>query len=311
MICVTICTRQRPKMLKRLLNSCINVTNLSEIPLRFVVIENGSVGEAANIVEEFRDILTISYRHEPRIGLVYARNAAIESFLEGEDDWMAFVDDDGALNAGWLEAYLKAIADYPDDRAFAGPDPQIELENPTRWLQRKAPSIRTYGEKVWDVSTANVLLHRSILEKTGLGMRFDMAFNFSGGEDVRFFMQLKDANEPIRWVPDAITLEKVSPERGAFKNRARRATQASQNWGKIMMLRHGNIRGGAENLYISTKCGLYFVVFGITGAFVLLVNRKKGEALVSRAVKYGCKSVGRLKANFIKLDTLYETLDGE
>lgn len=311
MICVTICTRQRPKMLKRALDSCVNVTVKSGVALKFLVVENGPAEKASKIVEEYQQVLDILYRHEPREGLVYARNAAIEGFLESGAIWMGSMDDDGALNREWLSAYLKALGDYPECRAFAGPDPQLELENATRWLHRRTPANRAYGEMTWSVSTANLLFHRDIFVESGLGMRFDKTFNYSGGEDIHFFTRLKDQAEIIRWVPDAITLEKVSPERGTFPLRVRRAIQGSQNYGVINLMRRGKILGGVANIMVSVLGAVNFVVYGLIGAVALLFNRTYGEKMISKAVRNGCRSIGRFKANFAALDTLYINSDGE
>ena len=67
MICITICTRQRPKMLRRALESCKNITPDQRSSVRFIVIENGAAETAQVIVSEFEPYLDIQYYHEPKL----------------------------------------------------------------------------------------------------------------------------------------------------------------------------------------------------------------------------------------------------
>ena len=310
MICVAICTRQRPEMLRRMLNSCANVTSELRKELIFLVIENGPPEHAEAIVDEFKDRLRIKYLNEPAIGLVNARNTAIESFLETDAEWYASVDDDGAISTDWAAGYLDAIATFPEAQAFAGPTPQVELENATKWYQRTEPPVLPLGREHWNVSTANVLFRRDLLSPDGKNLRFDHRYNLSGGEDTQFFRRLLKMGIPILWVPTAVILERVDEKRGEFKNRVRRSIQFAQNRGKIVFDEYGLIGGVAVNVFQSTLFLFNALVSVIVGGIVFIFSKKYGYKLISNGVRMYCIAFGRLKSVFTKRASYYSVTDG-
>ena len=129
MICVTICTRERPKMLHRLLTSCTKIEPDNRSKLTFIVIENGEAAGVSSVVGEFQTQLDIAYVSEKKLGIVNARNAAVEQFLESGATWMASFDDDEIVSPGWLIAMLDAIDSYPECHVFAGPQIRIPPKN--------------------------------------------------------------------------------------------------------------------------------------------------------------------------------------
>lgn len=311
MICVAICTRQRPEMLLRMLNSCANVTSNLRKELIFLVIENGTPDTAETIVNSFKDRISINYVNQPEVGLVNARNTAIESFLKTESKWFASVDDDGAISDDWVSGYLNAIAKFPQARAFAGPTPQVELENATKWYQRREMPVMPLGREYWNVSTANVLLRRDLLSVDSENMRFDPRYNLSGGEDTQFFRRLLKKSIPILWVPTAVILERVDERRGEFKNRVRRSIQFAQNRGKIAVDEYGLIGGVLLNLYQSFLSFVSALVSMAIGLIVLIFNKKYGYRIFSYGVFVFCIATGRLKSIFTKATSYYSVTDGK
>ncbi len=298
-------------MLRRMFNSCANVTKSHKIGFKIILVENGDAIYGQQIAAEYSDRLTINYINEPELGLVCARNAAIEAFLKTDCDWMASLDDDGAVLEGWLNAYLHAIELYPDAKAFAGPTPQIEMASASPWFQRKKSRDHKLGGVEWDASTANALFHRSLFDETGPGLRFDPRFNLSGGEDTRLFRQLKHLDIPVLWVPDAIILEKTDETRGKFANRFRRATQFSQNRGKIAILEHGIVLGLILNLGTSL---LSLINAGLqlpAGLLTALVKQNLGQQIFSNGMRMFAQALGRLKAVFRPLGGYYMETDGK
>ena len=310
MICVAICTRERPKMLRRMLESCANLSRDHRSNTMFVIIENGEIGVAHSIVDEFSDELNICCINENRQGIVNARNAAIEFFLTLDADWMASFDDDEMVSSGWLKAMLDAIDRFPECRVFAGPQVRLESKEASIWFPPKKPKPMATGTKNWNVSTANVLFHRSIFSSDGLGVRFDSRFNFSGGEDTQLFYQLKDIGEQILWVSDAECVEPTIPERATFLAKAQRTIVRTQNWGTISLLRFGRILGGLLISWFMVASAINVFSYAIIGVIVLVFSEKSGVAMLSRSLENGCQAIGYFKTIFRKSGSYYVDTDG-
>lgn len=310
MICVAICTRQRPELLRRMLNSCANVTSELRKGLIFLVVENGPASYGEAIVSEFTGRLNIFNINEPRIGLVNARNSAIEFFLKTDADWFASVDDDGTISTEWIEGYLAAQKALPDARVFAGPTPQIELEYTTKWYQYRKMPIRPLGYDNWRVSTANTLIKRDIFSSDGENMRFDMRNNLSGGEDTQFFRRLYKKKIPILWVPTAVILERVDERRGEFGYRIRRDIEFWQNRGKIEFDEYGIVGGIVANVWLVILSIITVALTAIAGIVVLIFSRSQGQRIISRSWRTSSIVVGRLRALFFKRGADYASTDG-
>jgi len=310
MICVAVCTRKRPKMLRRLLESCSAIPTDSRTDLRFVIVENGSQSYGPELVSEFSGKLNIAYINEPEVGITNARNAAIEYFLNSDARWLGFLDDDEYVLEGWLAAMLNAIEQFPGCLAFAGPSDRQAVSGGSVLLSVETKRRMPTGTLHWNASTANVLLHRSVFSQSGYGIRFDPRFNKSGGSDTRLFFQLKDLGERMIWVDEAICIEPTIPDRAKLNVRTRRVLSQSQNWGKITILRFGPLIGGARNLLFSFLSLVNFVTHGIVGGFILIFSEKYGFAILSRSLKFGLKAIGLFQSNFFKSLVRYEDTDG-
>lgn len=311
MIFVTICTRQRPNSLRKALKSFTKVTADARVKLKFMIIESGEPAGVKRIVAEFQGILDINYINEPRIGIVYARNAGVETFLRSDATWMATIDDDETVSDGWLVAMLDAIESYPFCKVFSGPQIHSFPEEASIWLangvKRSNPDT---GTPHWNVSTANALFRREVFSENGLNLRFHPLFNLSGGSDVELFFRLKDLGEDVLWVKDAECYEIVPLSRANFKVRAKRAVQQAQNWGRICMLRFGWPKAVAWLLYYFVIQFINFVVYAMVGLGVVVLNKNKGVRILNRGMFFGLTAAGYFKAIFFQQGELYRNVDG-
>ena len=310
MICISICTRSRPKMLRRLLTSCAEILPDDRAKIMLVVVENGEPAEASAIVDAFREELDLHYVNEPNLGIVNARNASIDFFLTTEAEWMASFDDDELVSPDWLKAMLDAMESYPSCRVFAGPQVRLAPENASRWFPYKSPKKMETGTAVWNVSTANVLFNRSVFSKKGLGLRFHPDFNFSGGEDTHLFYTLKDRGEPILWVNDAECTEPTIEERGTFSEQVQRHVARSQNWGKIKIMRFGNIRGRLLVFWLMFASMLNVFSYAVIGALILVASEDKGVSILSKSLHNGLNAAGYFKSLILKGGNYYAKTDG-
>lgn len=312
MICVAICTRQRPKMLRRLLKTCENISPDARTEMQFLVVENGPAEDSERIVNDFKGKLDITYHHEPRVGLVFARNAAIDAYLETGATWMGMFDDDEIISEQWLTAMLDAVEQYPDCKSFTGPHIRI---TPVEAINRQPKVNKTLayktGKVIWNVTTANMLIKREVFASDGLNLRFNPMFNLSGGEDTCLFYTLKDLGEKIIWVQEAKTFEPTVVERTQRSILIDRNIHMGQNWGRLTILRFGRWRGGALNIFYMFRESVNFITFGLTGIMVSIFSQKHGHSIVNSAMGKGLYAVGVYKSFFALLGTHYKDVIGE
>ncbi|PCJ74116.1 MAG: hypothetical protein COA53_10165 [Rhodobacteraceae bacterium] len=311
MICIVICTRERPIMLRRVLESCAKITTGMRSELQFLIIENGPEKGAREVVSGVEPQLNILYFNEPNLGIVNARNAGIDAFLDTDADWMATIDDDEIISDGWLTSMLDAIDAYPQCNVFSGPQIRVLPENISQWLISKPKPNPETGTPVWNASTANALFNRAVFAPDKMGLRFHPLFNLSGGSDTHLFFQLKDLGEDVLWVRDAECFEPMVIERTHFRVRVKRTIQSAQSWGKSIILRSGKLRGGTVILRYALICSVNFISFGICGGIVRIFSAKFGNAILNKSLTFGCHAVGYFKAILRPQGELYANIDGE
>ena len=121
-------------MLWRLLGSIVEMDKAENVELNVVIVENDSAPKSKSIIREFESKSRISYPLETKLGLVFARNAAIEDSLSTEAEWIAFVDDDEWIDANWLTEMINASKKFPGNDAIAGPTDRIPPGTATKWF---------------------------------------------------------------------------------------------------------------------------------------------------------------------------------
>ncbi len=222
-VAVCICTFRRPAGLRYLL-TCLAGQTFTDVPapkISVIVADNEGNPESRHICSEFRrkQFKSLTYVHEPRRGISYARNACLDH-VPVETDFVAMIDDDEAPDIAWLNHLLfaqsRSGADvvvgptYPDFQAgtpawisdcgfFLKPD------NPSRFrnLQADPPA-----------ATCNVLVNATIFSTPGL--RFDPQLALSGGEDKLMFQDIKLRGYSFVWAANAKVTEFISGERATF-----------------------------------------------------------------------------------------------
>lgn len=311
MICIVICTRERPIMLRRLLNSCVNIKPDIRSTLKFIIVENGTVGKTSDIVSEFSQYIDIAFVSEKNIGIVNARNAGVDAFLKTSAAWMATIDDDETISENWLAAMLNAIERFPECKVFAGPHFRQLPKGAGIWLASKPKPNPETGTVTHNVSTANALFSRGVFDVTKIGLRFNDKFNLSGGSDTHLFYQLRDMNEDVVWVQEAECYEPMVISRTHLSSRIKVHIQVGQNWGRSYILRFGLLRGGPKIFLDALMFLINFVTFGVAGGVVWSFNRIVGENLLNKSLSLGCYSLGYFKALTAKQGDLYRDIDGE
>ncbi|MGE3795673.1 MAG: glycosyltransferase family 2 protein [Dehalococcoidia bacterium] len=213
-IAVCALTCMRPVGLGRLLEGLAGIL-LGEDPpeVRIVIVDNDPTGSARGLVDDAAGRLPfpVSYAVEPRRGIPFARNTALE--LAGAVDAVVFIDDDEVPEPGWL-AELIAVHTSSGAPIVTGPVLPVFEEPPPPWALHgnffARPRFPT-GARLHYARTSNVLIERSVY--AGRPRPFPEGLANNGGDDTYFFHEAHLAGRAIVWADDAVVHEWVPPSR--------------------------------------------------------------------------------------------------
>ncbi|XAZ21036.1 glycosyltransferase (plasmid) [Sinorhizobium sp. B11] len=212
-VSLLICTKDRPDELARCLAS---IPSQSLSPVEVIVVDNASAGDGTRRVVEAAGA---TYVREDRIGLDFARNAAVRA---ASTEFVAFTDDDVVLHERWLENLMKAF-DRPEIGCVTGLVLPGELSTPaqlifeTHWgfgrgykrldfgpdfYRQSAP----YGAPAWLIGAgASQAFRRQVFNDIGLfDVRLDMGAAGCSG-DSEFWNRLLHHGRTCRYEPTAVS----------------------------------------------------------------------------------------------------------
>ena len=181
--------------------------------LSFVIVDNDPAGSAAETCDAARPSLpgSLNYVIEPRPGIAFARNAALDN--SGDSEWLCFLDDDEVPDPLWLDELLRVQKRFNADVVGGPVLPQLPADTPD-WLidggffdRNRHPT----GTRLGHAFTNNVLFRRRILDE--LKLRFDERWALMGCEDHAFFQTIGMAGYRIIWADDALVIESIPPSR--------------------------------------------------------------------------------------------------
>lgn len=199
--------------------------------LHIVIADNEGSDEARQICERFRDqfCIPLTYVHEPRRGISFARNGCLNHLPPG-CDFFAFIDDDEVPEPDWLERLIEAQHRTGAD-VVQGQVVPVFAPGAPRWLTngsflgwprrnwRGMLAVIAEDQELPEAYTNNVLVRRSSV--ADIGLRFDPEFALAGGGDSHFFKTLHAAGCRIVYAPRAVVTELVPPERATLWYRMR------------------------------------------------------------------------------------------
>jgi glycosyltransferase involved in cell wall biosynthesis len=148
-----ICTRNRPTMLRRCLESVRRARDAAgelSRALEIVVVDNAPPDDAtARTVADYPDV---RYAVEPVPGLDFARNRALAA---SRATYIAYFDDDTVVDRGWIAAFAHLVAIYPEAGGFTGAvlahaldtEAQVRFEKCHGFF--KGFERRRYGPALW------------------------------------------------------------------------------------------------------------------------------------------------------------------
>ncbi len=262
---VAICaiTYRRPEWLERLLTGlfCLEFTSVQPM-VKIVIVENEAAGPGKDVSDRLRarSPFPLEFAPEPRRGIPYARNTALE--LAGEVDFYAILDDDESPDPKWLEELLVAQARYGVD-LVSGPVLPVFEQPPPRWIETGRFYLRkrhATGTRVRPVGTNNVLIRRGVVQS--LAGPFDERFALTGSSDTHLFKRLERAGCSSVWADEAIVYETIPASRANARWLLRRAYRTGTGFAAITL----DLKSARwPRLYVA-YLGLKHLVRGFLGA---------------------------------------------
>jgi succinoglycan biosynthesis protein ExoM len=226
---VAVCTFRR-EALDRTLESVAAQVLPPGVRLRVIVADNDETpaAEARIRAAGARLGLELDYRHAPACSISIARNACLDA---ARADWLAFIDDDEIAEPQWIAALLREARAGGWD-AVLGPVRAVYDGDAPGWMRQgdfhsTRPVVRQGSIETG--YSGNVLVRRALVEAAGL--RFDLRFGRTGGEDLDFFYRLRDAGGRIGYAEDALAIEPVPNGRASLKWLLSRTFRAGQSHG--------------------------------------------------------------------------------
>lgn len=226
-ITVAICTHDRARSLARTLDSLVEIEEPRDACWRLLVIANACTDDTPDVLRSYRNRLPLRSLEEERLGHSHARNRAV---AEASGDYLVWTDDDVRVKPGWLAAYARAFARWPQAAFFGGPvRPVFEGATPG-WLREAlaaCPEVRAaYAERELGTEPVPIASEGDLPYGANMALRLDAQRRHAydpgrgrsgddlvGGDELAVLRCLLDEGETGRWVPDAGLEHRIPEER--------------------------------------------------------------------------------------------------
>ncbi len=276
-LAVCACTYLRPGGLARLLGELATVERPQGVDVEVVIVDNDPAASGRPVVDRARSgfPVPLRYVHEPRRGIVAARNAAVADALAHGADAVAFLDDDEWPAPHWLNELVR-VAEQTGAEVVTGSVEPVFDEEPPSWVRAGGFFERPHhpdGALIHYARTSNALIgagalaaHTPPFGDTGS----------DGGEDTLFFHRAHVEGARIAWADGATVFESVP------------ASRVDVRWLVLRQYRYGltrsavlrQLEGSPVRVLRRLALGLLTVLRGLA---LLLGAVRGGKAAVVRA----------------------------
>ncbi|HEY8935654.1 MAG TPA: glycosyltransferase [Cyclobacteriaceae bacterium] len=204
----------RPQEVDELLSSLVAQTVKS---FEVIIVEDGSSIRCNDVVDRYRDILTIQYFYKPNSGPGPSRNFG---YQHAQGEYFVVFDSDCIIPPTYLEAVEKSLQQNHWD-AWGGPDKAHENFTPIqRAMGYTMASVLTTGgirggkkHVGWfQPRSFNMGISRRVFEVTS-GFKFDRF-----AEDIEFSIRMKKGGFKVGLIPDAYVYHKRRTNFKQFHN---------------------------------------------------------------------------------------------
>lgn len=219
-IAICVCTCMRPKMLADCLESLARLKKPENYEVVVVVIDNDPAESACGVAAEsgLSSPHPTIYHGEPRRGISFARNRALDVAKTLGANWICFIDDDEVADVDWI-ANLMAPR-YLDTPILLGKQEFVYPEPRPFWSLQEAKRLHPEGREIRTGYTNNIRFSMAVVDA---GLRFNEALGLMGGEDQEFCTAAHQAGFGIKQTNLAITYETSHPERLTYMGQASRS----------------------------------------------------------------------------------------
>jgi len=149
-VSVCICTRNRPEDLRR----CLDSLRVQDYPnYEILVIDNDPPTLATkDLVATYP---SITYLMEPKRGLDFARNRAIQ---EAKGEILSYIDDDAVADPRWISSLVKNFLSDPEIMCCTGPNLALEMETEAQELVQALIELRGglgqgFEKRIYDLNS--------------------------------------------------------------------------------------------------------------------------------------------------------------
>jgi len=225
---VVIPTFRRPELLRAAVTSCLQQQGVRPEQMEIVVVDNSLEASARATVDALKAApIAVRYVHEPWPGISHARNAGI---AHAAGALLAFLDDDEEADPLWLKS-LADCADASKADAVLGPVRfRFDTTEPAdlaflQWCYGREWHGKT-GETVPNIAgMGNCMLRKDRCQGDA---PFDPALGLTGGEDLRFIVELRESGGRVVWCEEARVTEYCPPARAKLSYILKRSMRRGQ-----------------------------------------------------------------------------------
>lgn len=260
-IVICVCTYRRPEGLARLLEALTRIDR-PEAELHLVVVDNACEPQTRALCEDALPRLRMRLRcvEEPRRGVTFARNRAVDEALALRADFLAFLDDDDVPDPDWLVALLRCQRVSGAELVFGTWRLAEEVQVPPRLAHLKYYRPHDYTKTnrfgiPAPAGTGNVLISGEFLARMAEREPvFDPSLAFVGGSDTDFFVRAVRAGARQHMCLDSVVRGYWSPDRATLRGILRRSHTHGYT-GAFLDLKYGRVRRGRAVLRTLARIG--------------------------------------------------------
>lgn len=309
---IGVCTYQRPSMLAELLKACARISSVPGMSLGLLIVDNDPGGSARQQVENARQYvpIPIHYRIEPARGISNARNRVLVEAISLNAGYLALIDDDEIMRPDWLVELFAALKASDADAVGAPSYWDLPagvaswhhaLPTSPHYIRRRRDEVKSRKPRLYP-STNNVLMSARLYRD--LGIRFDVRFGMTGGEDTDFFKRAKNAGARYTFTDKAAVLETIPPSRLTLRWRFWRWAGVARGNVRMHRLQQGQIEAWRHYL---PRCFPKL----LTGPLFLFAAPIMGPEMMLRGVKHLGGAVGILQELLGRNHEEYTTIHGD
>lgn len=289
---IAVCTRQRNDLLKRLIKSIWTQPRPDLfLSIDVLIVDNNDVPSVAVSDFDLSDTFGLIVKHQPKQGLVNARNMVLDTAEALDATWLFCVDDDEWVADEWLGKFAEGIQKFQADiligRTHVIHD-EAQLIVPPKNKSKAVPGARTTTFSGSNMAVRNTVFHKN----KGAGLRFDIRFNESGSEDTELLFRAMRAHglTAVNF-PAAEVYEEWFGSRGTLLYRLKRRAKFQHNSFRIAsMHRKAGYLEGAKPLWrvILRYTNKNFIFGGgniLKGCLIVAFNRRKGLGFIGAGLE--------------------------